>query len=206
MKKLLYILVLSMPLLSGCHQAIWDKLKDHEARIARLEAFCNQLNTNITSLQSVVDVIGRRDYVKDVVPVMENGKEIGYTITFGSSRSITVYNGKNGEDAPVPQIGIRQDTDNHWYWTLNGDWLLGPDGNKARADSLTPQLKIDQDCWWVSYDSGASWTNLGPALEGTGTGYTMLDVQEDNKNVYLVLSNGETITIPKGSGLTFVYV
>ncbi len=39
---------------SSCHKAIWDKLDDHEARIARLEALCNQYNTTINSLQSLV--------------------------------------------------------------------------------------------------------------------------------------------------------
>lgn len=72
MKKVLFICIIFFTL-TGCHKAIWDKLNDHEARIARLETLCNQFNTNISSLQSLVNAIDARDYVKDVVPVMENG-------------------------------------------------------------------------------------------------------------------------------------
>ena len=149
---------------SACHNAIWDKLNDHEARISKLEAFCNQLNTNINSLQVLVDAINARDYVKDVTPVTEDGLVIGYTISFGARNPITIFNGKNGEDAPTPIIGIKQDTDEIWYWTLNGDWILDSDGQKVRADGVSPQLKIEDDCWWVSYDNGHNWTQMGPAV------------------------------------------
>lgn len=128
------ILLSGVRLLTACHKDIWDKLNDHEARITKLETFCNQLNTNITSLQTVVNALNARDYVRDVLPITENGLVIGYTISFGNGRSITIFNGKNGEDAPTPIIGIKQDSDGTWCWTLNGDWILDAEGNKVRAD------------------------------------------------------------------------
>lgn len=76
MKKLLLISI-TLFALTACHKDIWDKLNDHEARIARLETLCNQFNTNISSLQSLVNAIDKRDYIKDVVPVTENGLTIG---------------------------------------------------------------------------------------------------------------------------------
>lgn len=65
MKKYLSILFAAITLVS-CHGAIWDKLNDHEARIARLEQLCNQMNTNISSLQAIVNAIDARDHVKEV--------------------------------------------------------------------------------------------------------------------------------------------
>lgn len=79
MKRFLLLLSALLLLLTSCHKAIWDKLNDHEARIARLETFCNQLNTSIVSLQSLVNVINARDYVKDVgflYLVLADGEEI----------------------------------------------------------------------------------------------------------------------------------
>ena len=208
MKRFLLLLSALLLLLTSCHKAIWDKLNDHEARIARLETFCNQLNTSITSLQILVNVINARDYVKDVVPVNEAGKVIGYTITFGASSPVTIYNGKNGEDAHTPLIGIKKDEDGFWYWTLDGQWLNDGDGGKVRADGgPTPQMKIEEDFWWVSYDNGTSWTQLGKAVGNPGeNGDSMFrEVRQDERFLYLVLADGEEIKIAKG-GLHWVYV
>lgn len=209
MKRIL-ILLIALPalLLTSCHKKIWDKLNDHEARITRLEAFCSQMNTTIGSLQSIVNVLNSRDYVKDVVPVMDNGQVIGYTITFNSSSPVTIYNGKNGEDAHTPLIGIKKADDNCWYWTLDGEWILDQDGAKVRADAgAAPKMKIEDDYWWVSYDDGATWTRLGKAVGNSGgTGDSMFrEVRQDERYVYLVLADGEEIVIAKG-GLHWVYV
>lgn len=205
MKRYILILLAAMAMLTGCHKKIWDKLNDHEARIARLEAFCNQMNTTIGSLQQIVNVLNSRDYVKDVVPVMENGKTIGYTITFGTSSPVTIYNGKNGEDAHTPLIGIKE-FEGAWYWTLDGEWILA-DGAKVRSDAATPQLKVEDDSWWVSYDNGSGWTKLGPAVGKPGAdGDSMFrEVRQDDGHVYLVLADGSEIVLNKG-GLSWVYV
>lgn len=195
-------------MLSSCHGAIWDKLNDHEARIARLEQLCNQLNTNINSLQAIVGAINARDYVKQVVPVLENGKEIGYTIVFNSSNPVTIYHGKDGQDAQTPAIGIRKDSDDVWYWTLNGEWILDEAGGKVPAGSgkegATPLLKIEEDYWWVSYDKGTTWSKLG-SISGTGGDPMFREIRQDERYVYLILADGEEIKIAKG-GLSFVYV
>ena len=205
MKRILYIAAMSLVLLTSCHKDIWDKLNDHEERIAKLEEFCNQLNTNINALQAIVNVINSRDYVKEVIPVIENGSIIGYTITFNSNNPVTIFNGKNGEDAHTPMIGVRQDTDGIWYWTIDGEWVLA-DGHKIRADGITPKLKIENDYWWVSYDDGTSWTQMGPAVGSQGSGDSMFrEIRQDERYVYLVLADGEEIVIAKG-GLSWVYV
>lgn len=215
MKRIIYIILAVISLavclagITGCHKDIWDKLNDHEARITKLEAFCSQLNTTITSLQAIVDVLNSRDYVKDVVPVMDSGKIIGYSITFNSHSPVTIYNGKNGEDAHTPLIGIKKADDGVWYWTLDGEWILDDDGKKVRADgNVTPMMKIEEDYWWISYDSGASWTKLGKAIGEKGAdGDSMFrEVRQDEKYVYLILADGEEIKLSKSGGISWVYV
>ncbi len=215
MKKYLYLILITLPLLIACHKSIWDKLNDHEARIAKLETLCNQFNTNISSLQTLVAAINARDYVKDVVPINENGTVIGYAITFANSSPITIYNGKDGQDGQdgkdghTPIIGIKAH-EGIWYWTLDGEWILDDKGNKIRADGTsgaTPRLKIEDDYWWVSYDEGANWQKLGSAQGSHGFADSMFqEVRQDDKFVYLVLANGEVIQIAKSNGLTWVYV
>ena len=211
-KRLTYLLVAITMIIAGCSESfddskIWDKLDDHEKRIATLEELCKQMNTNISSLQTIVTALQNNDYVTGVTPVTKNGEVIGYTITFTKSQPITIYhgedgkngaNGKDGKDGYTPQIGVKQDSDGIYYWTLDGEWLYDVNGNKIRAigadgengedgqdgtngtdgkdgadgqdgkDGITPQLKIENDYWHVSYDNGASWTQLGKATGEDG--------------------------------------
>ena len=67
---------------------------------------------------------------------MKDGKEIGYTITFSKSNPITIYHGKDGqdgEDGTTPTIGVKQDADGVYYWTLNGEYIV-VDGEKIQAE------------------------------------------------------------------------
>ena len=203
---LLYILLALLPVVSSCHKEIWNKLKDHEARIARLEALCNQYNTTINSLQVLLSSMQSNNWIKDVIPVSENGLTIGYVITFMHGDPITIYNGQNGQDGRTPIIGVKQDVDGIWYWTLDDDWLLNTEGKKVPAQAQVPKLKIEEDFWWVSYDNGNTWSKLSKAINESSGDSMFQEVRQDDKFVYFVLTNGQTITIQKSGGLTWVYV
>ncbi len=84
------------------------KLDNHESRISNLEKLCQQMNTNISSLQTIVTALQNNDYITGVTPITENGATIGYTITFAKAKPITIYNGKDGI---TPQLKIEND-----YW------------------------------------------------------------------------------------------
>ena len=251
MKKLLLSVVLVTTLaLTSCQfddSNIWNTLneygetiKDHEERITALEELCKQMNTNISSLQTIVEALEKRDYVTNVSEVRNNGVVIGYTISFAYSDTITIYhgqdgaNGADGKDGYTPIIGVAQDSDGIYYWTLDGKWLTDVNGNKIKAigvdgedgkdgadgadgkdgedgkdgadgadgkdgedgkdgangadgkdgedgkdgingedgqdgkDGITPQLKIENDYWYISYDNGKTWTKLGKATGEDG--------------------------------------
>ncbi len=120
---------------------LWDSVHALEERMIQLEQLCKQMNTNISSLQTIVTAVQTFDYVTGVTPIIQDGQEIGYTISFTKSNPITIYHGKDGEkgeagatgnNGDTPVIGVRQDTDGIYYWTLNGNWLT--DGaNKIKA-------------------------------------------------------------------------
>ena len=195
------------------------------------------MNTNISSLQSIMEAIQNNDYITNVTPVMEDGKEIGYTISFKKGNPITIYHGQNGhngqdgkpgEDGYTPQIGIKQDTNGIYYWTLDGEWMTDENGNKIKAqgidgqngedgqdgkpgedgqdgipgedgqdgkDGITPQFKIEDEYWWVSYDDGTTWKKLGQA---TGSDATSIfkSVTKNDKEVIFTLNDDTTIVIP----------
>lgn len=140
-------------------------------------------------------------------------------------------NGKDGADGQTPIIGVRQDTDGIWYWTLNGEWLLDDDGNKIKAvgrdgkdgedgtdgadgedgtdgkdgvngkDGQTPELKIEDGYWYVSYDDGATWTQVGKATGEDGKdgldGGIFKKVEQTENAIILTLNDGTIITLNK---------
>ena len=215
MKKLsLLLLTLTVCFFTACHKDIWAELENLDQRVTKLEKLCKEMNTNITSLQTIVSVLQSNDYITGIVEIKKNGEVIGYTITFGTHEPITIYNGEDGSSI-APIIGVAQDTDGIYYWTLNGEWLLDEDGNKLPVtgnngqNGLMPKLKIEEGYWYVSYDSGATWTQLGKATGEDGKdgadgkdgqdGDSMFQsVTQDENYVYFTLADGTVIKISNG--------
>ena len=196
MKKLLSLLVCGL-LLFGCgdkydDSALRNDLNDLENRVTKLEELCKQMNTNISSLQKIVDALQDNLSISKVEQVSD-----GYIIHFSDGSTATIKNGKNSEDAPI--IGVKKDTDGIYYWTLDGEWLTDEKGNKVKAqgtdgkdgvdgedgndgvdgedgtdgtngkDGITPQLKIENGRWMLSMDNGKTWTDIGQATGADGT-------------------------------------
>ena len=265
MRKLLSILpTILLCLMVGCAEpyddtAIREDIEDLQERVTALEEMCREMNSNISAMQSILTALQNNDYITSVTPVTEGGKTIGYTITFAKGNPITIYhgtdgkdgqdgeNGKDGQDGVdgkdgyTPVIGVKQDADGIYYWTLDGEWLLDENGNKIKAvgtdgkdgangqdgadgkdgkdgkDDITPLLKIENDYWYISYDNGTTWTQLGKATGDKGeqgeqgpqgdkgdkgdvglVGDSMFaDVDYSNDEyVIFTLSNGTSIQVP----------
>lgn len=143
MRKIITCMILGLLSLVSCTEydevAMWNKNEDMGSRLAALEELCSRLNTNIVSLQQIVEALQGNDYVTGVVPVVENGETVGYTISFSKSGPVTIYHGKNGENGQngtTPVIGVEQDTDGLYYWTLDGEWLTDDEGSKILAQGM----------------------------------------------------------------------
>lgn len=186
MKKL----ILYALLIAGCigcsddydDSKLWDSVNGLENRVEKLEELCKQMNTNISSLQEIVTALQKNESIKSVATLPDGS---GYLITFSSGKTITIYHGKNGtdgKDGTTPVISVRKDMDGIYYWTVNNDWLL-VDGKKVKAegidgtdggdgtngkDGTTPQFKITDGYWYISYDNELSWTKLGKATGDSG--------------------------------------
>ena len=168
---------------------IWSELKEHEERIVKLETLCNQMNTNITSLQTIIIALQNNDYVTNISPIEEGSKEIGYTITFARSGSITIYHGKDGEngkdgvngtdgkDGQNGKDGIDGKDGKDGVNGSNGkDGQDGKDGadGKDGKDGYTPKISVKQhtdgryywtlDGNWLLDDNG----NMIPATGEDG--------------------------------------
>ena len=195
MKKTLSLFMCGL-LLLGCSDkyddsALRNDLNDLENRLTILEERCKQMNTNISSLQKIVDALQDNLSISKVEQISD-----GYIIHFSDGSTATIKNGK--DSGTIPVIGVRKDTDGCYYWTLDGEWLTDEKGNKVKAqgtdgkdgvdgedgndgadgedgtdgtngkDGITPQLKIENGRWMLSMDDGKTWTDIGQATGADG--------------------------------------
>lgn len=183
MKRILFLLLPLVCLLAGCKyddSEVWNALSSQGARIANLEA----LNSDIASLQRTVAALENQIAITSV---KTSGN--GYVISFTDGTSININNGSNGS---TPAIGVKEDG-GVYYWTVDGKWLLNPSGSKI-STGTTPQVKIEDSQWYISYDNGKSWTKVPGQPASTDSMFK--DVTTDTYNAYFTLSDGTVITIP----------
>jgi TolA-binding protein len=124
MKKLLTILLAAITMaVSACqHEEIWNELRDHEQRIEQLEKQCRELNSNVEAIQAILAAIQENDYVTEIMKIMEDGVEVGYSITFAKGGTVTIYHGTDGAAGATPDIGIKKASDGAYtgLQTANG--------------------------------------------------------------------------------------
>ena len=207
MKRLFNILCATLLLtLTSCqHEDIWNKLREHEQRIEELEEQCRKLNSNIEAIREILAAIQQNDYVTEVMKIMENGVEVGYSLTFSKSGTITIYHGTDGTDGAdggTPNIAIKKAADGAYYWTSNGEWITDDDGNKIPAtvsdpdaNYVTPQFRVSDGVWYVSYDNGNSWREIEVGNDQEGDSFFQ-SVTTDSENLYLTLADGTVVTVP----------
>jgi hypothetical protein len=133
MKKILFLL-LTVVTVCSCYNDndLWDKVNDLDGRVETLETTVKKMNSEITTLQSLVDALNQGKVITNTEQTSD-----GYTLTFSDGSTVSIKNGKNGTDAPV--IGVKADKDGIYYWTIttNGttEWL--PDAtNKLKRVQL----------------------------------------------------------------------
>ena len=211
MKKLISILYIGFTLLlvSCQHEDIWKELQEHKQRIEQLERQCRELNSNIDALQKILTAIQQNDYVTEVTKIIEGGSEVGYCLTFAKGGTVTIYYeaGDPAGAGAAPSIGIKKASDGAYYWTSDGEWLTDDNGNMISATVadpdgryITPQFRVTDGVWYVSFDNGNSWRKFEESTSGCITSVT-----QDSQFIYLTLYDGTVITIPSGTLTEDIY-
>ncbi|MBQ2374343.1 MAG: hypothetical protein II299_04470 [Alistipes sp.] len=202
MKKLFtYLLSAMMMIFAVSCEELLENGGLSEEQVVALEELCTQMNTNISSLQSLVTALQNDNYVTDVTSITKNGEVVGYTISFTNCSPISIYyKASTEENWFIPILGVKQDTDGIYYLTINGDWLLDGNGNQIQVQSsnnTSPKLKVDDGGWYISFDNGYSWVHLGEVVgESDFAGKAMF------KNINLTNSDYVIITLADGSELS----
>ena len=204
-RKTLTLLLLAALTFAACKyddSALWEQVNQNTeelaaqaARIAALEAWQAETNTNIQALQTLLSTT---DYITAVTPVVQDGVEVGFTISFLNTPAITIYHGAKGDKGDTgdtPQIGAAQAEDGNWYWTLNGEPLTDADGNPIQANGTQGEQG----------EPGSDGDDAPLPQLATGTKLTEQGVNTDSQNkdiepdaIYLSVDGGQTWTRVSG--------
>ena len=194
------------------YQSSIDELSQRVDGIDQRVTALEGLNDDIEAIKEIVDAQKQAGYITAVTETAD-----GYQFTMSNGKVINVRNGRdgrdgtngtNGQDGHTPVIGVTQDTDGNWYWTVDGEFLLDGSGNKVRAngidgqngqDGVTPQIRVNSTTglWEVSYDNGATWTSLGVKAQGDDGDAFFQSVVVGETEVTFTLADGTTtFTLP----------
>lgn len=170
-----------------------DRVDVLEQKVSALESKVNQ---NVNSINVLVDAAKKAVTITKVETLTD-----GYKIYFSDGTISTISNGVNGtdgkdgvdgKDAVAPVIGIKEE-EGVYYWTIDGEFVLN-NGQKVPVtgkDGLTPQFKIQDGKWYVSFD-GNTWN----AVPVTGTEKPEL-VMSETDDEYVFTLGETTIRIAK---------
>lgn len=214
MKNRHYLLTLLAALaLTGCYNDddLWDKVNEQDERIAALEKWQTQVNSDIATFRTLID---GKSYITSVTPVNENGQtgqKISYiTLTDGKAgpeQSFTLYDGKAGAASEMPVISARQEDDGKWYWTLNGELLTDDDGNKVPATGDKGETGATgatgaPGATGATGATGAAGTSAPTPQLSTGanlpSGATFTPSPKDDNAIYLSIDGGQNWTKVSG--------
>jgi hypothetical protein len=77
-----------------------------------LRNIVNQLNNNLSATRSIVEAIDQRDYLLNVTPIVDNGRQVGWQFEFAKSGVVSLSN--NIGDGQMAKI------ENGYWWVSNG--------------------------------------------------------------------------------------
>lgn len=162
MKKV-FLTLLAAASLCACNGDLKDRVDTLETKVAALES---KVNENVSSIAKLADAAAK---AVTIASVTENDDKTSYTIKFSDGKAAVLTNGK---DAEAPVVGMKE-FEGELYWTVNGEFMTN-NGAKVPVSGKTPQFKIQDGKWYVSYD-GKAWDEVPvsgtvePKLEMTET-------------------------------------
>lgn len=173
-----------------------------ENRVAALEEWQASLNSDILALKQLVAGLEERNLITSVTPVLEQGVEVGYRITFQTGDPIVIYHGE--DSSYIPLFGVAENNAGDYCWTLDGEFIKDKNGNLIPASSgIAPQVRINSDkIWEISTDGGQTWKSTGVPATGekgdTGDAlFADIDYNTDPESVTFTLADGTVLVIPR---------
>lgn len=112
--------------------------------------------------------------------------------------------GADGKDGVTPVIGVAQDEDGIYYWTINGEWLLDENGNKVQAqgrDGADGQDGKDG----ADGEDGKDGADGQDGKDGEDGTSLFSDVDVGDEYVTFTLPDGSSFQIPLEKPLDIIF-
>ena len=213
-------------LAGGCGKFVRDELITMQNEIDLLEKQVTKMNEGLGTLQGLVRLMAAKGFITDVE---EFEDEIGggsilhfRTVTLDDNGVVTsddesvfikLYSGvdgRDGKDADPYIVSMRQDVDDEdetlmrWYWysTEEDDWIRDEEGKRIPVDGKTPNLKIVEGYWFISWDGKAEddpdkvWKETGWKAQGDDAFEWFSDAQVLEDRLVLTLTEGSVLELP----------
>ena len=187
----------------SCVGPVKEDLELTQTKLEMLEKKMEDTNAALVSVQSLVTKLRGSNYITSVDPVTESGRETGYDISFIDGDKLRITLGLDGLDGYSPSFAVKEGSDGHYYWTLDGEWLKNSSGDNLRADGVAandvviPQIKIENGDWMISTDGGSVWSHLADADKVFYFRViTGIDLSQED-HVTFILSDGDRLDVPR---------
>lgn len=193
------VLAAFLTALTGCTGLVQDDLDATHQKLDALKELVSSVNNQLTILNKIV---GELDDSHTIIPGSFKETDEGYEVSFKDGKTIVIPYGKDGVDGEtfIP-VGVLS-KDGYYYWTVNGEPILGDDGKPIKAgstDGVAPEITVEGDYWYITwnYPDGTTVKRRLASCEDVDgirvfSGY---DRSDPNKLV-LTLLDGNVIELP----------
>lgn len=188
-----------------------QQIKDLDNRLTQLETTVKGMNSQIADLQTIVRSLESNSHILSI-----DQKSDETVITFSNGKTVVI---RTSAAPQAPVIGVKA-VDGVYYWTLDGEFLLGSDGNKLPVsgkdgvngtdgtngtDGHTPVIGVKQsgdDLYWTVdgeflLDSAGNKVIASYKNGGSAAGDSIFkSVKVENGVVTITLNDGNSFVIP----------
>ena len=185
MKKLFFAFAAGLLLLAGCAKEYDDTaLKES---VASLDKRVTALESQMKALSSVIGADGKLKLIKSQQEIKENGKVVGYTVTFVSGETVSFKVDVPAETDPATVVGIKNDNNGIPWITVGGEpkWPLAE----------VAYLDVDENGYLTFLDQNTGvkiWPSLFKNLEYTEEG------------LFMTFFDGSSLLIPAAAPFALV--
>lgn len=189
-------------MLSACTGIVQQEMDDTHAKLEALQKLIADMNSDLETLGLIVSKLNESNAI---IPGSFVQSEEGYDLSFKDGTTIHIHFGTDGRTL-IP-VGVKNDEDGLYYWTVDGDWLLDQDGNMIQAgatDGAKPEIRIEDE-FWCLYVNGKKVATLASCEEMDGIAvFYGIDTSDPSK-IVLTLKGGSTIELPYFAPIKVVF-
>lgn len=208
MKKILSVLCIATLLFVSCSDEyddskLWQNVNDLKDRIASLEKTVQTMNSDISSIQSIIDAINARDYI---VKIEELADKSGYTITFAKGNTVTIKHGTNGINGTNGQSAYELAVSNGYRGTLD-EWLESLNGTNGSNGKSAYELAVENGYTGTEQE----WLESLKGIDGKDSPIIGIDIYEgvyywtittNGNKTWLLDNDGNKLKVSGDNGIT----